>query len=595
MAYPLNSNDKWIDALRAPHRAVPRHSGGVWEYDVRLHPVRHSFHSNMHRIPMWAYGGGVPGDIIEAEVDTPLRVTWHNDLHDEQLSSLIEFGTRQGMEEDHMLATPHNQIHLHGARVPWTSDGSPMHVFHPHEARSYYYPNRQAAACLWYHDHAMDVTRLNVYAGLYGMYLLRDPAEVALLPSGDLEIPLVLQDKSFNAAGTKLRYEQAFDTSVSPAEATPEFIGQYPVVNGQIWPHLDLRPRVHRLRIVNGANTRFFNLSLTADSAANVNVPMYVIGSDGGFVPNAVPVTELLLAPGERADVLLDLRAMNGRQLIARNDAPIPYSGNPNDSHYESADYPPLDPADNCAELFQIRVVGSTDPDDARFDPATIVLPARRDPLPGSITPDRGTFAAIDTAIDAVPIDDRERDMTVGGLSFKLRRFTLEEYQLKMPTLAGVRIPNHHDGGMLTLTNARVPSVLINGRSAANASPVVTTQNAFEIWEFVNLTPDTHPMHVHLVQLQVISRTWVEVADDPARKSTRLPEPKKAERYLPPRLPIAAFEQGMKDTVRCDPGQATRLLMRFDGYAGEYVYHCHILEHEDMGMMFPIVVEPAAP
>ena len=269
MAFQLDSQDKWLSTnkLRPISVAKPVHSHDhtVTHYWVELKAILHDFHPKLRNLPMWSFGSSSPGEIIEAEVGKPVRVTWFNRLVGQSLQNLLDFGDRQGMEEDHMLALSHNQIHLHGARDPWTSDGFPESVFHPNEGRIYYYPNVQAAATLWYHDHAMDVTRLNVYAGLFGAYLLRDPQEASLLPSGSLEIPLVVQDKSFTDDGKKLHYEQSVDRTKPVPEATPEFLGDYPLVNGQIWPLLELHPRIYRLRLLNGANTRFFNLSLSRD------------------------------------------------------------------------------------------------------------------------------------------------------------------------------------------------------------------------------------------------------------------------------------------------------------------------------------------
>ncbi len=579
MTFHLNpATDKWLpnNELRPVAVAEPVHSEeGVVHYRVPMLAIRHTFHPKLRDVAMWSYGPTSPGVIIETTAGSPARITWLNQLVGQSLSNLLAFGDRQGMEEDHMLNITHNVVHLHGARVPWTSDGFPEHIFHPNEGRIFYYPNLQAATTLWYHDHAMDVTRLNVYAGLFGLYLIRDPKEAKVLPSGDLEVPLVLQDKSFSEDGKKLYYEQGVDRTQDPPKCTPEFLGDYPVVNGQIWPVVELGPRIYRLRLVNGANTRFFNLSLTPENDANAKLTFHAIGTDGGFLSRPVPVTTLLLAPGERADLLLDLRHRKHARLILRNDAPIPYSGDPLDPQFQDPEYTPLDPGANCAELLKIKVEGHHHDDDARFDPATIQLPPRRDPLPGPPQPSRDTFPAIEAAIAAVPIEVLEADLSAAGLSFKLRRFKLEEYQLFMDTLPGIR----------------VPTVQVNGASYDTASPVITRKDALEVWEFVNVTPDTHPMHIHLVQFQVLSRIRLEVVDDPARQSDDLPEPKRAQAYLDA-APVEDFEKGWKDTLRCNPGQSARVLARFDGYAGDYVYHCHILEHEDMGMMFRLNVEP---
>jgi spore coat protein A, manganese oxidase len=575
MTFLLNpATDKWLanNTLRPLHKAVPVPNciDDTSQYRIAMKAITHSFHPKLNNIPVWSYGDYSPGLVIEAKVDKPTRVTWLNNLTDTNLNSVLAMGSRQGMEEDHMLTIPHNQVHMHGARVPWTSDGHPDHVFHPNEGRIYYYPNKQAATTMWYHDHTMDVTRLNVYAGLFGLYLLRHKDEHRLLPSGSQEIMLVLQDKSFSDDGKRLYYEQGLDDAGDPV---PEFVGDHPVVNGQIWPTTKLQPRIYRLRFCNGANTRFFNLSLTQDSN-RVPIKLYVIGTDGGFLPAPVPVESLLLSPGERVDVLIDLCDRKNQTLILRNDAAIPYSDSDDPADKLRAD-------NRCAELLQIKlgsVVGDgdhdQDDDDSRFDPTNILLPAYQDPLAVAPPPVRDKFAAIEAAIAAVPIGVLEQDLTAVGIDFKLRRFKLEEYQILMTTPP----------------NLVSPTVLVNGKSSKDADTVFTSKNALEVWEFVNVTPDTHPMHIHLVQFQVMSRTKLDVQPNPVRVSSILPEPMDAVAYQG-QAEVKTWEQGWKDTVQCHPGQSTRVIMKFDGYSGHYVYHCHILEHEDMGMMYPIHVE----
>ncbi len=570
MTFSLNpATDKWLNSNQLPRlpkaQTVANSYDGAAQYVLTLQQVLHDFHPKLKGIPVFTYGSKAPGPVIEAESGKPVRVSWFNGLVGKNLQGLISFGTTQGMEEDHMLTLSHNQVHLHGARVPWTSDGHPEMVFHPNEGRIFHYPNNQPACTLWYHDHTMDVTRLNVYAGLFGLYLVRDPSEKDLLPQGEREIALVLQDKSFSDDGTKLFYEQAVDNTVNPPEATPEFLGDYPLVNGRIWPTTTLEPLVYRLRVCNGANTRFFNLTLSEKADATKRLPFFVIGTEGGFLPAPVQADSLMIATGERYDVLIDLRGALGKTYILRNDIGIPYS--PGTA---------IDPNDNCDELLQIKVRndGDVDEDDMPADLLTVALPARIDPLPNDLN--RAEYAAIDDAIDAVPIVTMEDDLVVNGRPIKLRRFKLEEYQLFMTTLPGVRIP----------------TVQINAANWDTAAPVPVKKDAYEVWEFLNTTPDTHPMHIHLVQYQLMSRTELNIIDDPARVTPDLPEPKTITGYTPAsRVAIDSYEQGWKDTASCHPGQATRMIMKFDGYLGDYVYHCHILEHEDMGMMYKIRVD----
>jgi spore coat protein A, manganese oxidase len=556
--------DKWMatNPLPLPVKAVKAAPvlDGTDHYQIDMRAFKHAFHPKLPAVAVLGYNGQYPGPTIEVQSKKPVRVTWFNNLVGTNLSTLLKFGHRQGMEEDHMLTLPHNGVHLHGARVPWTSDGHPDRFYHPNEGHHAYYPNNQPVGSLWYHDHTMDVTRLNVYAGLFGLYFIRDATEAAMLPSGPQEIPLVLQDKSFTADGTQLYYTQV--------PGTPEFIGDYPVVNGKIWPVTTLSPRVYRLRIYNGANTRIFDLSLKRDGDT-VPLPLHVIGTEGGFLDSVASVDMLSIAPGERYDVLIDLVDVPpGTTLFLHNDAP-----DIKGVHKHA-----------FRQLLRIDVQG-TPVADVKFRPLNVHIPPRVDPLPNALV--RPSFAAIDQEIDVdVPIGLREADLTSFSAPMKLRRFVLEEYQLVMPTLPG----------------QRSPTVLINDEDWNSAPPVAIGKDDYEVWEFQNTTPDTHPMHIHLVQFQVLSRRTIDIHEGVSSNPDR-PVPKTVLGYADDSDPavrsredwrdpaVLGPEKGWKDTVQCYAGQATRVAMRFDGYRGDYVYHCHILEHEDMGMMYRITVD----
>jgi FtsP/CotA-like multicopper oxidase with cupredoxin domain len=366
---------------------------------------------------------------------------------------------------------------------------------------------------------------------------------------------------------------------------------------------------VYRWRLVNGANTRYFKLRLTTRTDPTTKIGFHIIGTDGGLLPAALPLDELVLAPGERADLLVDLTHHAGAELILRNSADIPYPGDPT---LANAGFP-------CDELLRILVTGAMVAGQNKFKPApfgSLALPVRVDPLSGGdlagIVSNSDIEAAIKTKLLAtegaagsiLPVEHLGL-VTAGAnpLTFNYRRFVLEEYQLLMPTLDGVLAPPNALG-VVDFTNQTIPTVMVNGADMKTAKPVVTNKDAYEVWEFVNFTPDSHPMHIHLVQFRVLSRIQVNMADpagqsvddDPTRTpvSPGLLEPKRALGYnYAAATVVQPYEaQGWKDTAQCEPGQATRMLMRFDGYSGEYVYHCHILEHEDMGMMFNLVVEP---
>ncbi len=556
MTFKLDiATDKWLPANKLQHPPMAAKVAAIVDdtdhYRMIMGAFTHCFHPKLTAVRVFGFNGHYPGPTIEVASAMPVRVSWINHLTGTSLGSLIQFGDRQGMEEDHMLVLPHNGVHLHGARVPWTSDGHPERFYHPNEGFHAYYPNNQPACTLWYHDHTMDVTRLNVYAGLFGLYLIRDQAEATMLPAGDLEIPLVLQDKSFSDDGTQLYYTQE--------PGTPEFVGEYPVINGKIWPVKVVAPRVYRLRICNGSNTRFFTLSLTNQSLdLPLPLPLHVIGTEGGFLNQVCTTDALTISPGERYDVLIDLTEVASNSKIVLSNSHEDITG-------------VLTP--EFEELLRFDVQGAQVPGDAKFKPAMVQLPARIDPLPNAL--DRARFAAIDQEIDQdVPIGLLDEDLTSFSQPLKLRRFVLEEYKIEMPTMPG----------------QRSPTVLVNGCDWHSAPPVTVAKDAYEVWEFQNVTPDVHPMHIHLVQFQVLSRRNLDIHEG-ISSDPRRPVPKTVLAYKPGSATVGDHEKGWKDTVQCPDGQATRVAMRFDGYRGDYVYHCHILEHEDMGMMYRISVD----
>lgn len=246
-------------------------------------------------------------------------VKWINDLPFEHLLPVDR--SIEGAEPKH--PSVRTVVHLHGGRVLPENDGFPEAWFTKdckkrgpkflHEV--YYYPNCQRPAPLWYHDHALGITRLNVYAGLAGLYFIRDKHEESLnFPSGKFEIPLLIQDRSFYPNG-ELFYPSQPDPlpPVSPSpnpSIVPEFFGDTFFVNGKVWPYLEVEPRKYRFRIYNGSNARFFQLQLSSGQT------FVQIGSDGGLFEEPVYVNEIILAPAERADVIVDFSLYKGQKLF---------------------------------------------------------------------------------------------------------------------------------------------------------------------------------------------------------------------------------------------------------------------------------------
>lgn len=309
--------EPFVDPLPVPPLATPDASTGDGEhYRITMVQTQQKLHRDLPATTVWAYGDGhytgYPGPTIQAQVDRPVKVTWVNDLRD----------TQGNLREHHILPVddcvhgahhdaPRTVVHLHGAHVPSAYDGQPEQTLLPGQEATYEYPNHQEAATLWYHDHAIGITRLNVYMGLAGFYWLRDPEEDALgLPAGEYEIPLVLQDRSVTADG-QLAYPKKWDA---------HFFGDQALVNGKIWPYLDVKRGMYRFRVVNGSGSRTYLLSLSKSH------PMTVIGSDGGLLPKPVQLTKLALSPGERVELVVDFsRHLPGEVVYLFNSADTPY------------------------------------------------------------------------------------------------------------------------------------------------------------------------------------------------------------------------------------------------------------------------------
>ncbi|HVZ88965.1 MAG TPA: multicopper oxidase domain-containing protein, partial [Polyangia bacterium] len=385
-------------------------------------------------------------------------------------------------------------VHVHGAKVPPESDGYPEHWSTPGQSKLFHYPNQQAPATLWYHDHAMGIERLNQYAGLLGTYLIRDDAERALgLPAGPYELPLVLCDRLFNQSG-----QLTYSTSGIPdAPWVSEIYCDAHLVNGKLFPYFEVEPRPYRFRAINASNARFYYLSLSNQDRFNQ------IGTDQGLLPAPVELGTLTLSPAERADLVIDFSAAAGQNVLLKSQT---------------------------IELMQFRVKAASSGARAHKLPSKLRAVAK---LP--------EFAAV-----------------------KTRRLTLNEYHEM----------DHHR--ML---------MLLNGKRWHEPVTEKPELDSVEIWELMNLTEDTHPVHLHLVRFQILERQPFDA--DEYQTSGKLILPARA-------VPPPPNEGGWKDTVRADPGMITRIIVRFEGYAGRYVWHCHLLEHAANEMMRPFEVVPRA-
>lgn len=493
-----------------------RTRGATAEYQVRMVQAEKRLHSQLPPTRVWGYEGEYPGPTFEARRGVPVQVEWRNELPAEHLFPVDQHIHGAMPPAPAVRTVPH----LHGSRTTPESDGLPEKWFASGHAAVYHYPNDQHAATLWYHDHALGITRLNAYAGLSGFYLLRDEQEDGLgLPRGDYELPIVLQDRTLDEQG-QLKYVPTKEdgTAAAPGVWAPEFFGDLPVLNGAIYPYLEVEPRRYRLRLLNAANSRFFNLYFNLARRAT-DVPALIgfeqIGSDGGLLAKPVELTHVLLGPAERADLLVDFSEHAGKTVTLSNNAASPYPG----WAVLVGAHPPLD------ELMQFRV--------------TL-------PLSGKTT------AGLPAALVSVPRYNAAE-------AVRTRDFVLRE---KMDA----------QGNTL--------SVLINDQHYDEAVTEQPKLGTLEKWRFINTTDDAHPMHLHLVQFQILERQGFD------RGQFALGRLQLVGTARPPE----ANEAGWKDTAVVSPGDVLSILVKFEGYTGRYVFHCHMLEHEDNDMMRPYEV-----
>jgi FtsP/CotA-like multicopper oxidase with cupredoxin domain len=532
--------------------------------------------------------------------------------------------------------------HLHGAEVQSASDGHPDSWFTPNASMTgpafvsttYNYVNKQEATTLWFHDHALGTTRLNVYSGMAGFYLLRDGRDTGTasnaihLPAGPFEQELMIADRQFDTQGQLLFPDGTpgdNPTGINGGPPNPdvhpfwipEFFGDVMVVNGKSWPFFEVQPRRYRFRVVNGSNARFLQMQLMAATAnhqptATPGPDIWQIGSDGGLLntptdldsasnPNA---PHLFLAPAERADVIVDFSGMAGKNFILVN-------GQGAFAPYPSGD--PPDPNTN-GQVMEFRVTKPLQGADPSFDPAAAPRSLRAQPI-----------------VDIKPADThRAPDKT--------RQLILVEVEGDGGP-EEVLLNNSHWDGLRNGTTTTIPGSVSNGDGiSATETPRV---GSTEVWEIANLTEDAHPLHIHLIQFQIISRqpfrrddyrvawdgsfpggTFNGVTYAPGTFIPGFGPPKNyttanavgafgGNLSFNPFLqgsptPPDASEAGWKDTLKVMPFEVTRIAVRwaptttgvaavqagtnafpFDPTTGGpgYVWHCHILDHEDNEMM----------
>ncbi len=502
---------------------------------------------------VWGYGGSYPGPTIEAVKGIPIRIKWINNLPE---THLLDYAIDHTLHMAHWMHGVPVSVHLHGGEVEPQSDGNPEAWFTQGFAETgpawskeiLDYPNDQLPTTLWYHDHVLGVTRLNVYTGLAGFYLLRDPATDAPLnlPSGAYEVPLVIQDRMFFDDGS-LMYPVGGDNPDIHPLWQPEFFGDFILVNGKTWPYLNVEPRKYRFRVLNGSNSRFYSLRLVENQTDRPGPGFWQIGSDGGYLDRPVLIADpddsdarrLVVAPGERCDIIVDFSGYApGTTFTLKNNAKSPF---PNGTVVNPR---------TTGQIMQFRVV----PLDG-LDNSSISTPG-----PGYVT--------------------RLSDAT------NTRQLTLDE----------VMGPN---GPAMAMLNGSMWD-----------DPVTETPllGATEVWKIVNTTADAHPIHLHLVQFQLVNRQRFNLNKYMRDYMGGMSAPDVTPYLIGHPAAPPPNEAGWKDTFKMFPDEVTTVIARFapqddspsydfDATAEPgYAWHCHILEHEDNEMMRPLkVMAPSMP
>lgn len=527
---------------------------GGTEISLDAHSSTHVFHADLRPAPTFGYGEcDYLGPTIESQTGQPWTLKYSNTTAGNPLAADIDTSLH-GMSEMDRTMTP-TSLHLHGSITEPASDGHSEMLVRPGESMTHNFPGLNDAAGLWYHDHAMSMTRINVYAGLLGMNLVRDRWDTGTsdntlgLPSGEFELPLVLQEKIMNPDGS-----MSIRSNITVPQGKWEGggTGDVGVVNGKIWPTMEVARGMYRLRVVNAGSYSVWNLFFTN------RLRFWVIGNDGGLLDAPVETTSIRLAPAERADILVDFGAVEAGALVELlNDEPPP-------AQAASLGAVPM------PMFCQFRVASA-----AGF----------RGGMPTLLRGGKGQ----PDLLPALPTPTFTRTVTV----------------------------NQPSGGLnldMTLMN-------LNNLRYSDPDIEMPKQGTVEMWNIVNTTVEPHPIHLHLAHFRTLGRIPIDLA----AYERDFPRPAFGTRWAPPvekfltgpSVPPATWEAGWKDTVNTYPGTVTQILVRFPTadelgfdpdatfagpaahHGGEhaghdmggsselqgYMWHCHMLDHEDHEMM----------
>jgi FtsP/CotA-like multicopper oxidase with cupredoxin domain len=627
-------------------------------------------------------GHSMDTNVLAYKNSTDQTLHWADPLNGEanmlnHMAMPPEFGSPGSLNYDGPIPAC---VHLHGGEVPPELDGGPdawftsdgMHKGHGFYSKdgwasgqnwsTYRYPNTQEGALIWFHDHTLGATRLNVFCGLAGGYLLTDPDND---PQNLPELfPLVIQDRSFDTNG------QFFLPSASAGGIlwapnpehpywVPEFVGDAILVNGKTWPYMTVEPRRYTFMLINGSNARTYEMFLTDPVSKNFGPPLWVIGTDGGYLDAPVKIdpgiksnNKLVMMPGERYWVIVDFKGYEAAKIGPNG---VAYSGTWLLKNTAKAPFPGgATPTQNTVDrIMQFRVAGGP-VTDTSYNPAT-GTPVRRTPMvrlnSGMVTKTRQltlneVMGMPQNAVDPVTgvmtaYPGGPLEILVNNTKWNGKRITgIDTTDPMMPMYTMEPIPGF------------VADNPLNPDHQVNYLSEIPLEGTTELWEIINLTADAHPIHLHLVQFQLLNRQNFDFAKYNAAYNAAFPgggydhmtgqaypagvyipafgppmtygtgnmvggNPdinaiggKKSLYLLSKPIPPLPQEKGWKDTIVTYPGQVTRILVRwaptelaattpatqayfpFDPRSSGqgYVWHCHIVDHEDNEMMRPDAV-----
>ncbi|MVU80677.1 multicopper oxidase domain-containing protein [Nocardia sp. ET3-3] len=516
----------------------------------------HRFHRDLGVAPTWSYGGApYLGPTIEARAGEPIELTFSNELGPHLFAGDVDT-TIDDHTTDRDRVAPRVSVHLHGGVTPPDMDGHAEDTFRPGETKFYRHFNRQGAATLWYHDHAMGLTRLNVVAGLAGLYLLRDDYDTGTaantlgLPSGEFEMPLAIADRRFNDDGS-LRFHTV--RWIQDGRWEGGMLGDLITINGAVHPRLDVARGMYRFRVLNASNFREYRLSFSNRTR------FWVIGNDSGLLDQPAYIDEMEIAPGERVDIVADFTGLGAGDSVDLIN-----------SFQYGPGFAQIIGAQTITSL--MRFVGTGTAGFASAPPITLRGGKRQSP-----------------ALPPAPTADRRRVITL------------------------TQWPAH---SWPPFTNT------LNNLCYQDDPIPEPRQGTTEIWEFVNISPESHPMHLHLVHGRILNRQAFDpigyLASNPVPPvgTYWAPEPDRFLQGDP--QPPHAWETGLKDTITCPAGMVTRVAFAFptadelgfdpdatfpvpapphtgparaghahtdQATAQGYVWHCHLIDHEDECMM----------